>query len=168
MKKPALALVTAIGLLIVLVIVPLGLAGAADDLPLLFYLLSVGALALVLLIVRLQRLLPKARVPRSPAPEVASPIAQFERIRQAVSAATWAETHVYESLRPIVREIVAVKLAREHGVDLERSPAQAHAIVGDGYAWDLARPDRKPPPESGALGWSQGEIERLLNELEAL
>jgi hypothetical protein len=67
-----------------------------------------------------------------------------------------------------VREIVATDLLHQHGVDLDRSPQEAHAILGDGYAWDLTRPDRMPPRDPRARGWSRDEIDKLLDELEAL
>jgi hypothetical protein len=153
------------------VIAPLTLAGKAHGRALLAYVLLLGAAALVLLIDRLRRALPRTpfrRSARQPAPELELHIDQLEKIRRAVESAAWGETYVFESLRPIVREIVATGLMRRHGVDLDRSPLQAHSILGDGCAWDLARPDRTPPREPRARGWSLDKIDTLLDELEAL
>jgi len=153
------------------VIVPLTLAGTAHGRALLAYVLLLGAVALVFLIDRLRRALPRTQLRRSlrpPAPAPEPRIDQFEKIRHALESVAWGETYVFESLRPIVREIVATDLLHQHGVDLDRSPQEAHAILGDGYAWDLARPDRMPPRDPRARGWSRDEIDKLLDELEAL
>jgi len=155
----------------VAVIAPLTLAGRAHGRALLAYVLLLGAAALVLLIDRLRRALPRApfrRSARPPAPALEPHVDQLEKIRRAVESAAWGETYVFESLRPIVREIVAPGLLRRHGVDLDRSPEEAHAILGDGYAWELARPDRAAPRDPRARGLSRGELDTLLDELEAL
>lgn len=148
----------------------IALAGKAHGLALLAYAILLAALSLMLVIDRLRKALPKAPrfVPRRHRAIGDEPVAQFERISRALIAASWNEAHLYSSMRPIAREIATTRLRRHHGVDLERSPELAHAIVGDGYAWDLVRPDRKPPLGAGARGWSRGELKRLIDELEAL
>lgn len=153
------------------VIAPLTLGGKAHGRALLAYVLLLGAVALVFLINRLRRALPRARFGRStrpPTPDPEQRVDQFERIRRAVESSAWSETYVFESLRPVVREIVATNLLHRHGVDLDRSPSEAHSILGDGRAWELARPDRTPPGGPRAPGWSLDEIDTLLDELEAL
>jgi hypothetical protein len=162
----------AVAALAVVVLAPASmLAGRGHGLALLIYALVVTALALALLIKLLGRALPLKTFSWSPqlrtVPEEYS-IAQFEKIERALTAARWNESHLHESMRPIVREIVASRLRRHHRVDLDRSPVRAHAALGDGYAWDLARPDREAPLDPRARGWSRGEIETLLDELEAL
>jgi hypothetical protein len=153
----------------VALIVALTLAGAAHGLALLAYVLFLAAAALVIVIERLRTVLPQTRFKRStPMREPEDPVRQLERIKHALAAAEWSETYVYESLRPLVQEIVAAGLARGHGFDLERSPERVRAIVGDGYAWDLVRPDRRPPSNARARGWSHEQIDRLLGELESL
>jgi hypothetical protein len=71
-------------------------------------------------------------------------------------------------MRPLVREILAARLRRHHRIDLDRAPDRAHAVVGDGYVWSLARPEREPPSGAGGRGLSHDELDKLLNELEAL
>ncbi|MGD0272621.1 MAG: hypothetical protein ABSB96_02675 [Gaiellaceae bacterium] len=148
----------------------LALADKAHGLALLAYAILLAALFLMLVIDRLRKALPRAPYFESSPSRNAEQgsVAQFDRIKRALMAASWNESHLYESLRPIAREIVAARLLRHHGVDLDRSPELAYAIVGDGYAWDLVRPDREPPAGAGARGWSRGELDKLLDELEAL
>jgi len=160
------------GLAIVVLAPAFALAGRGHGLALLVYVLIVAALSLAFLANRLSRALPRKAFSWSP-PSVTPPeehsIAQLEKIERALTAARWNEPHLQELTRPIVREIVAARLRRHHRVDLDRSPDRAHAILGDGYAWSLARPDREPPVDpSSARGWSRGELERLIDELGAL
>jgi hypothetical protein len=164
--------VAVVAALAVVVLAPASvLAGRGRGLALLIYVLVVTALVLAILINRLCRALPRKAFSWSPRPRTHPeeyPIAQLEKIERALTAARWNASHLHESVRPIVREIVAARLRRHHRVDLDRSPDRAHAVVGDGYAWDLARPDRKAPVNLRAPGWSRGELEMLLDELEAL
>ena len=159
------------GLIVAALAPALVLADEGHGLALLVYTLAAAGLGLLILIDRLNRALPRKsfawspRTRRRPAEE---PIDQFERIERALVAASWNESHLYASLRPLVREIATARLRRHHGIDLERAPGRAHAVVGDGYAWDLARPEREPPHGPGGRGWSRNELDKLLDELEAL
>jgi len=157
---------------IVVVLTPaLALANQGHGLALLIYTLVVAGLALLLLANLLGRALPRKTFtwpPRSQERQAEQPTAQFEKIERALVAASWNESHLYESMRPLAREIITARLRRHHRIDLEGSPERAHAVVGDGYAWSLTRPERKPPLGPGGRGWSRGELESLLDELEAL
>ena len=158
--------------LIVTVLVPaLAFAGRGHAVALLAYILVVTGLTLALLVYFLRRTLPRKTFVWSPRPRPwkrAQSIEQFEKIERALTAASWNESHLYESMRPLVREILAARLRRHHRIDLDRAPERAHAVVGDGYVWSLARPERKPPSGAGGRGWSRDELDKLLNELEAL
>jgi hypothetical protein len=157
---------------IVAVLAPtLALADQGHGLALLIYTLVLAGLALLLLANLLGRALPRkafAWLPRSQERQAEPSITQLEKIERTLVAASWNESHLYESLRPLAREILAARLRRHHRVDLESSPERAHAVVGEGYAWNLVRPERKPPLGPGGRGWSRGELESLLDELEAL
>lgn len=159
------------GLAVVVLAPAFALSGRGHGLALLVYVFVVAAATLALLVGRLRRALPRESFSWSPRPRtrpVEHPVAQLEKIEQALAAAGWNEAYLYESTRPIVCEIVAARLRRRHRIDLDRSPDRAHAVVGDGYAWDLVRPDRKAPVDTRARGWSRGELEALIDELEAL
>ncbi|MGC9974208.1 MAG: hypothetical protein ABSC36_02295 [Gaiellaceae bacterium] len=165
------ALAVVMGLAVVFLSPAFALAGRGHGLALLIYALVVAALALLFLVNRLSRALPRkvfSWSPRSQESVEEHSIAQLEKIEQALTAARWNESHLHELLRPVVREIVAARLRRHHRVDLDNAPDRAHAILGDGYAWNLARSDREPPLDPRARGWSRGELEKLIDELEAL
>lgn len=167
MKK--LALIA--GLVAALLVPALTLAGRGHGVALLVYTLVAVGIVLALLVDFLGRALPRkafAWSPRLHRRRVPKSIAQLERIERALMAASWNESHLYESMRPLAREILTARLRRHHRIDLERDPDRAHAVVGDGYAWSLARPERKPPLGAGGRGWSRDELDKLLDELEAV
>lgn len=132
--------------------------------------LFAAAVATLVLARRLRNTLPPA-VPferlLATAPRQAEPVRQLEMIRRGLSAASWNEAELRFRLAPMIREITAVRLARRYGVDLDRQPGQAAALLGEGRLWDLVRPRDRPPGRDGA-GWSRQEVAELLDELEAI
>jgi len=153
------------------VVTALLLAGSAHGLALLAYVLFLGALALAILVGRVRAALPVAleveRLHAHPA-RAAEPIEQLETLSRTLSAAGWNQAELHYRLRPVVRAIVAARLSRRHGVDLDREPERARMLLGDGRTWELARPDREPPEDRYARGWSRHELAELIDELEAI
>lgn len=146
-------------------------AGSSHGLALLAYLFFLGALALAVLIGRLQAELPVAAPFErllTTAPRSAGPVEQLETIRRTLSAAGWNQAELHYRLRPLVRGIVVARLSRRHGVDLDREPERARALVGEGRVWELVRPGREPPDDRYARGWSRRAQEELLDELERI
>ena len=151
------------------VAVGLVLAGSSHGLALLAYVLFLGALALAALASRLRAALPEAppfegQLDREP--RAGEPIGQLETIARTLSGAEWIQAELHYRLRPLVREIAAARLSRRYGVDLDRQPERARALIGEGRAWELVRPEREPPEERQARGWSRSELEKLVDELE--
>jgi len=151
------------------VLVAVALAGIGGGLALLVYVLFLGALALLYCVTRLRSAIPVAGgfeelFGRERAQ--ADRIQQLERMERLVSAAGWNMGELHYRLRPVVREVLTARLSRQHGVVLEREPERAHAIVGDGLLWELARPDREAPTNRHVRGWAVAELEQLLDELE--
>jgi len=153
----------------VALIVALVLAGSDRGLALLAYVLfltGVGLLALSRALRDQLRRAPRFEQLALQAAEPNEPIAQFETLSRMLSAARWNQSELHFRLRPAVREIVNARLSRRYGVDLEREPEQAHKLLGEGRAWELVRPDRKPPVNHFAPGWSRLELKELFDELE--
>jgi hypothetical protein len=137
---------------------------------LLIYLLAVGSVTVIVLARRLGDALPRAaRFERLVAQQPRPPegVKQLEMIRRGLSAAGWNDAELRFRLGPMVREIAAARLSRKYGVDLERQPGRARAVLGDGRVWELAAP-RSPAPGREAGGWSARELAELLDELEAI
>jgi hypothetical protein len=153
------------------VVLALLLAGSAHGLALLAYVLFLGGLAPTVLVAHLGALLPVAPpfeqlLARAPKPE--RPVEQLETMQRIVSAAGWNQAELHYRLRPVVREVLAARLSRRHGIEPDREPERARALVGDGRVWELARPDREPPEDRYQRGWSRRDLEELLDELESV
>lgn len=137
----------------------------------LVYVLAYGALLLALLLwglrsglppaVRFERLLLRAGAEEQE-------VAQLRSIERDLRLSVSSEHDLYVHLRPRVREIAAVRLSKRHGVDLDREPEQAQALMGPGKVWELVRPDREAPADRRARGWPRTELEKLIDELEKL
>ena len=154
----------------VALIVAFALAGVGDGLALLAYALFIAALLFAWLIGRLSSTLPLApdfqRMLRRPV-RAETRVEQFETVKRSVILARSSQTDLLR-LRPLVREIVAARLSRRYGVDLEREPELAASLLGQGRAWELVRVDSAAPVDRYAPGWSQSELEQLVEELERL
>jgi len=153
------------------VVLALLLAGWSHGLVLLAYVLFVSAVALLVLAGRLRAALPPATPFEellAAAPWRVQPVGQLESIRQGLAAASWSRGELHYRLAPMIREIAAARLSRRHGVDLDRQPERARALIGDGRVWELAGPRRGPPENRRAGGWSRRELEELLDELEEI
>jgi hypothetical protein len=154
----------------VAVIIGLALAGVGSGLALLAYVLFIAALVFMWLIGRLGNVLPLAPdFQRALArPERAEPpVEQFETVKRSVILAGASQADLYR-LRPLVREIVAARLSRRYGIDVDREPERVRSILGDKRAWEFVRPDAPTRSDRDAPGWSQSELEELVEELESL
>jgi hypothetical protein len=101
---------------------------------------------------------------RQPRVAVERPTA-LVRLEREVSMAGTAAFDVHFRLRPALVELTAELLSSRRGIDLERDPDRAHAVLGDD-AWELVRPDRPQPPERHGAGISEAELDRVVTALE--
>ncbi len=155
----------------VALVIALMLTGVAHGLVLLAYVIFLVALLFAMLIGRLRRVLPLAVEFRRMLPPPALPemhVEQFETVKLRVAIARYSRSDLYFRLQTPVRDIVAARLSRSYGVDLEREPDRAAAILGEGRAWELVRPDYRSRSDRSAPGWSEREVEQLVEELESL
>jgi hypothetical protein len=74
---------------------------------------------------------------------------------------------LHRRLRPRLQEIAAQRLAARHGIDLDRRPDAARALLGED-AWELVRPDRPPPDEVSGPRVDTATLRRVLDRLEAV
>jgi hypothetical protein len=70
-------------------------------------------------------------------------------------------------LLPMLRAAAAARLSAHHGVELDRRPEAARALLGDA-AWELLRPDRAPALNRGGPGIPERDIGALADVLERL
>lgn len=101
---------------------------------------------------------PVRRVADSP------PLEQLRQVGRALTAAQASEVGVDRDLRPLFRPIAAMRLARR-GVDLDRHPEEARAILGE-QLWELVRADRARGSDRVTGGISPAGLQSLIERLE--
>ena len=93
----------------------------------------------------------------------------LEQLRQIAKALTAAQTSAYavdRDLRPLVRPIAGMRLARR-GIDLDRHPGEARAILGE-QLWELVRADRARGSNRVAGGISTAGLQSMIERLERI
>ena len=152
-------------------LIALTLTGLAHGLALLIYVLFLVAMLLVTIVGRLRDVLPPTvefrRMLAAPSRGEIE-VEQFEKMKLSLAISRHSRTDLYVQLRPPVRDIVAARLFRDYGIDLDHEPDRAEAILGGGRAWELVRRDYRSPDDRSAPGWSEHELEQLVEELERL
>ena len=87
------------------------------------------------------------------------------RLEREVSMARSSAFDLHARLRPTLVELATELLSGRRGIDLERDPARARAILGDD-AWELVRPDRPDPADRHAPGLADDDLARIVTALE--
>jgi hypothetical protein len=75
--------------------------------------------------------------------------------------------HAHRRLLPLLRAAAAARLASRHGIELERRPEAARALLGE-EAWELLRPDRPAPADRHAPGVPRERVVAVIERLESL
>ncbi len=109
---------------------------------------------------RFEEALRSRRSDRSTPPELL-------RAERDVRLALGSAGRLHSRFVPPLREIVSVRLLSRRGIELDRNPAAARAVIGD-ELWQLIRPDRPPPPDPRARGISERELHLVLDEVERI
>jgi hypothetical protein len=157
------------GIVLAAMLVGTALAGIGNGVVLYVYVFCVGGAMLVVLVARIGAGTGRTRALRAtrdvePADE---PVAELEQIVLRIASAEWNEFGLNTRLRPVVVQIVRTQLAYGHGVDLDRQPERAEALLEE-RTWQLVRPDPNRRSSTAAPGWALGELEELVSELERL
>ena len=126
----------------------------------------VGAIATVISVAALAARLPArpSRPARRGEPSSRSRPSQLLRIERIVDRSRASRLATHTQLRPLVLEIAEARLGRR-GLRLDGD--EARRLLGP-EAWDLVRPDRPAPPDDRTAGIAAGELEAVLDRLEAL
>ena len=92
-------------------------------------------------------------------------IPQLDAARLQARAAISSADALHRFFRPVLTELAAVRLSRTHGVDLNRNPDDARALVSP-ELWELVRPGRPEPHDTHARGLSIRRVRALVEEVE--
>jgi hypothetical protein len=93
-----------------------------------------------------------------------SDLAAIERLL-SLSVSSAEDEHT--RLRPLVTGIARQRLADHTGVRLDGDPEIAAAAVG-ADVWELARPDRPPPPDRRGRGIAPARLRSVVESLERI
>jgi hypothetical protein len=92
--------------------------------------------------------------------------AQLVRLQHVLEWSAASDLDAHTRLRPVLVEIAEVRLARR-GLQLDRDADKARRLLGP-KAWALVRPDRPPPGSRDVPGIAPGDLDEILDSLEAL
>jgi len=103
---------------------------------------------------------------RRPTPAAAAPL-ELVRMERELELGVADATYAHRRLLPLLRAAAAARLAGRHGVELERRPEAARALLGD-EVWELLRPDRPEPADRHGPGVPRELVAAVVERLEAL
>lgn len=103
---------------------------------------------------------------RRPTPRTAR-VRQLERLEREITLGRQNAWDLHHRLRLTLRETAASLLATRRGVDLEREPERAAALLGP-EAWELVRPGHPAPEHRHAPGVDVAVLDRALDALERI
>ena len=99
-------------------------------------------------------------------PASAADVPSLRSIDTSLRMATASAFGVEFMLKPLLRELVTWRLARERSIDLAKSPAAAREVVGDSL-WRLIHVE-DPSRDHKAPGVRLTEVEAALDDLERI
>jgi hypothetical protein len=93
--------------------------------------------------------------------------AELARLERDVYLSLGTSFYLHHRLRPVLREIAANRLLVRRGIDLERTPGAAEAVLGE-PAWAWVRPDVGEPSDRWAPGPPIDELRTVVDQLERI
>jgi hypothetical protein len=97
-------------------------------------------------------------------PVLGRPFGRFQALRELVRGTAVAGDQFEVALHPLIVEIADFRLARRHGVDRERQPVRARALLGE-KLWSFVN---EPPSTDAAGKVDASALEAVIGELEAI
>ena len=76
-------------------------------------------------------------------------------------------THAHRRLLPLLRAAATARLASRRGVELDRRPEAAEALLGEDV-WELLRPDRPAPADRHGPGVPREQVAAAIERVESL
>lgn len=103
---------------------------------------------------------------RRPPAATSQPV-ELLRVERELELGIAGAGNAHRRLLPLLREAAAARLASRHGVELERRPDAARALLGD-EVWELLRPDRPEPADRFGPGVPRERVAAVIERIEAL
>jgi hypothetical protein len=92
---------------------------------------------------------------------------ELRRVERELELGIANAASAHYRLLPRLRAAAAARLASRHGVELERRPDAARALLGE-EAWELLRPDRPEPVDRFGPGVPRATVAALIERAESL
>jgi len=89
------------------------------------------------------------------------------RIERELELGIADATHAHRRLLPLLRAAATARLASHRGIELDRRPDAACAVVGE-EAWEFLRPDRPEPIDRHGPGVPRDRVAALIERVESL
>src|SRR5262245_13869983 len=92
---------------------------------------------------------------------------ELERLEREVYLSVSTSFYLHRRLLPLLREIASTRLFMRHGIDLDRRPDAAAALLGE-RAWAWLRPAVEAPRDRWAPGPPPAELRAVVDALEKI
>jgi hypothetical protein len=157
-------LTATVALVLLLALKPLSTSRA-----LAIWIVIVAGIALLLLVRHSRHVAGASRFEAALRPQdpPSTPPVELLRMERELELGIAGAAHAHRRLLPLLRTVAAARLTSRHGVELERRPDAARALLGD-EAWEWLRPDRPEPADRFATGLSRERVESLIAAVESL
>jgi hypothetical protein len=99
-------------------------------------------------------------------PAVSEPV-ELLRMERELELGIANAGSAHHRLLPLLRAAAAARLASRHGVELDRRPDAARALLGE-EAWELLRPDRPEPADRFGRGVARERLAAVIGRVESL
>ncbi|MGZ4382322.1 MAG: hypothetical protein ACXVZ3_12980 [Gaiellaceae bacterium] len=99
--------------------------------------------------------------------QAASQPEELERMERELVLGVADADHAHRRLLPLLRAAAAARLNARHGIELERRPEAARALLGEDV-WELLRPDRPEPENRHGPGVPRERVAAVIERVESL
>jgi hypothetical protein len=99
--------------------------------------------------------------------ETPQPPLELLRMERELELGIADSAHAYRRLLPLLRAAAEARLASRHGIELDRRPDAAEALLGE-EAWQLLRPDRPEPADRHGPGVPRASVAAAIERVESL
>ena len=157
-----------VALATVALVVLLALPPVSTSRALAIWAVLVAGIAL-LLVVRHSRVPHHSRFEAALEGRKTAPPQEVELLRMERELVLGSADAVYAQRRflPLLRAAAAARLASRHGIELDRRPDAARALLGE-HAWELLRSDRPEPADRHGPGVPRAHVAALIERIESL
>jgi hypothetical protein len=100
-------------------------------------------------------------------PPQAPPPVELLRVERELELGIASAGSAHHRLLPLLRGAAEARLASRHGVELDRRPEAAQALLGE-HAWEWLRPDRPEPADRFGPGVPRAHVTALIERIESL